>query len=179
MDDTSFLVRTTRLEMRPWRDSDRPAFERMVADAEMMRHLTQGRAWRADEVDEFFARQARHLAGHGCCMGALVLAETGEVVGVGGIQPLDAPGAYELGWWVWKDYWGRGFATEAAEALVVHARDMMGLTRVVAVIDPPNTASVRVAEKLGMHFEGIVSARDTVARRDDIPIAIYALDLRG
>ncbi|MCA1799492.1 MAG: GNAT family N-acetyltransferase, partial [Xanthomonadaceae bacterium] len=84
-----------------------------------------------------------------------------------------------LGWWVWKDYWGRGFATEAAEALVVHARDVMGLTRVVAVIDPLNTASIRVAEKIGMRFEGIISARDTVARRDDIPIAIYALALRG
>lgn len=171
-------IDTQRLRVRPWQDSDRPAFERMVADAEMMRHLTQGRTWRADEVDEFLARQARHLAGHGCCMGALVLTATDEVVGVAGIQPLDLPGEYELGWWVWKDHWGRGYATEAAQALVAHARDVMGLKRVVAVIDPPNTASVRVAEKVGMRFERIVSARETVARRDDIPVAIYALDLR-
>lgn len=178
MDAPDFNVRSARLEMRVWRDSDRPAFERMVADADMMRHLTQGRTWRPDEVDEFFTRQARHLAGHGCCMGALVLTGTQEVIGVGGIQPLDAPGAYELGWWVWKDHWGRGYATEAAQALVAHARDVMGLARVFAVIDPPNTASVRVAEKIGMQLEGIVSARETVARRDDVPVAVYALGLQ-
>lgn len=163
--------------MRPWTDADRPAFKRMVADAEMMRHLTQGRTWRPDEVDEFYARQARHLAGHGVCMGALVLQETGEVVGVAGIQPLDAPGDYELGWWVWKAYWGRGYAPEAAMALVTHARDRMGLARVYAVIDPSNAASVRVAEKIGMSFERIESARATVARRDDVPVAIYAMVL--
>lgn len=170
-------IATERLSIRPWEATDRAAFERMVADPEMMRYLTQGRPWRPDEVDEFFGRQARHLAGHGSCMGALVLRASGDVVGVAGIQPLDIPGEYELGWWVQRECWGRGYATEAATALVEHARTVMRLPRVVAVIDPPNTASIRVAEKVGMRYEKTVSARETVARRDDIPVRVYALSL--
>lgn len=170
-------IETPRLVMRPWVDTDRPAFERMVADSDMMRHLTRGRAWRPDEVDEFLERQARQLATHGCCMGAMESRATGETVGVAGIQPLDTPGDFELGWWVWKDHWGAGFATEAARALVVHARDVMGLTRICAVIDPPNSASIRVAEKLGMRFEREARARDTAARRGDVPVVIYTLEL--
>jgi RimJ/RimL family protein N-acetyltransferase len=170
-------IATERLSIRPWEAMDRAAFERMVADPDMMRHLTHGRAWRPDEVDEFMARQARHLAGHGCCMGALVARDTGEVVGVAGIQPLDAPGEYEFGWWVWKDHWGRGYATEAARALAAHARGTMRLPHIHAVIDPHNTASIRVAERVGMRFVRVASARDTVARREDIPVAYYMLAL--
>jgi RimJ/RimL family protein N-acetyltransferase len=53
----------------------------------------------------------------------------------------------------------------------------MGLRRLVAVIDPDNLASRRVAEKLGMHFERIRSARETMANRPDAPIAFYAMTL--
>jgi [ribosomal protein S5]-alanine N-acetyltransferase len=171
-----FRLDTGRLQIRPWRDSDRPALERMVRDPEMMRYITHGRTWSDEEVDELLARQARHLEAHGICFGAVVWSETGEVVGMAGMQPHD-DGQFELGWWIWKDHWSRGFATEAAEALVAHARDVMGLRRLVAVIDPPNVASARVAEKLGMKFECIKSARETMARREDMPIAYYGLAL--
>jgi [ribosomal protein S5]-alanine N-acetyltransferase len=60
----------------------------------------------------------------------------------------------------------------------VHAREVMGLERLVAVIDPPNAASIRVAEHLGMEFECLKSATDTIAKRPDIPIAYYGMSLR-
>ena len=107
------------------------------------------------------------------------LAERMQVVGVAGMQPLegtDFEGDFELGWWIWKDFWGQGLALEAITPFVTHARNM-GLERVVAVIDPPNSASIRVAEKLGMHFERTVSARETVATREDKPACIYAMEL--
>lgn len=113
------IFQTERLVIRPWRDEDRPALERMVRDAEMMRYVTQG--------------------------------------------------------WIWKDYWGQGFATEAARAFVDYARDVMGLTTLVAVIDPPNAASKAVAEKLGLRFECIKSARETISRCEDLPIAFYRI----
>lgn len=172
----TFLITTQRLRLRPWRDSDRPALERMVRDPDMMHFLTDGRAWRDDEVDEFLERQARHLANHGVCMGPAELIASGEVVGTAGLQPLD-DGTFELGWWIWKAYWKQGLATEAATRLVEHARQVMELDRLAAVIDPPNLASRRVAEKIGMHLEGIKSARETNARRPDMPIAFYMMSL--
>jgi [ribosomal protein S5]-alanine N-acetyltransferase len=171
-----FRLETERLHIRPWEDSDRPALERMVRDAEMMRYITHGRTWSDEEVDELLARQARHLEAFGICFGAVVSTGTGEVVGMAGLQPHD-DGQFELGWWIWKEHWSQGFATEAAQALVAYARDVMGLRRLVAVIDPPNVASARVAEKLGMQFECIKSARETMARREDMPIAYYGMRL--
>lgn len=167
---------TERLTIRPWQAKDRPALERMVRDPEMMRYVTQGRTWSDDAVDEMFERQNRHLERHGVCFGAVELAETGEVIGLVGLQQLD-DGEFELGWWIWKDFWGNGFATEAARAFVDHARDIMGLESLVAVIDPPNAASKAVAEKLGLRFECIKSARETISRREDLPIAFYRMRL--
>jgi [ribosomal protein S5]-alanine N-acetyltransferase len=172
----AFILTTTRLHVRPWANADRPALARMAQDPEMMRYVNQGRALSDEQVDELLERQGRQLEAHGVCFGAVVLEETGEIIGLAGLQPLD-DGQFEIGWWIWKEHWGRGYATEVARAYVDHARGVMGLKRLVAVIDPPNAASIRVAEKLGMRFECIKSARETIARREDVPIALYGMAL--
>jgi [ribosomal protein S5]-alanine N-acetyltransferase len=169
----SFRIETARLALRAWRAGDRPALERMAGDVEMMRYVTAGRLWRPDEIDGFLARQARYLTDHGCCIGPMTRLETGDIVGIAGIQPIDLPGEFELGWWVWKEHWGHGYASEIAQALLRYTETVMRLPRVVAVIDPLNAPSIRVAEKIGMCFERTMSARETVARRDDVEIALY------
>lgn len=167
-------LETPRLRLRPWQADDRPALERMVRDTDMMRYVTGGRIWSDDAVDELLERQARHLAAYGVCFCAAELKAGGEVVGLVGLQPLDS-GEFELGWWIWKAHWGHGLATEAGAAFVAYARETMGLDTLVAVIDPPNAASRAVAEKLGLHFECLKSGRETIARRDDAPIAFYRI----
>lgn len=172
----SFCFTTARLTIRPWSESDRRALARMAMDKDMMRYITQGRPWGDAEMDEFLQRQARHVARHGISFGAVEEKTSAEVIGLAGMQPHD-DGQFELGWWVWKDHWGKGYATEAIRPFVEHAREVMELTRLVAIIDPPNQASKRVAEKIGMHFVCIKSARETIASREDIPVAYYAMSL--
>lgn len=171
-----FLIETPRTRIRAWRDDDRAAFAQMVADTEMMRYVSAGRVWNEDEIDEFFARQAHHLASRGFCMGALVLKETDRVIGVAGMQPLDLDDEIELGWWIWKEYWGSGYAREAIEHVIRHGREVFGLRRLVAVIVPGNAASIRVAERLGMRFERQMPARETQAARDDSIISLYGIE---
>ncbi len=170
----SFRFETRRLIIRPWRAADRAGLERMTADAEMMRFIT-GRAWSSEQVDELLERQQRHLAAYGVCFGAVELAESGEIAGLVGMQPLDS-GEFEIGWWIWRAYWGRGLAVEAARPFIEHA-GAMDLKRLWAVIYPPNAASIRVAIKLGMHYMGRVPARETISTRGDDPVALYRLDL--
>lgn len=172
--DVHAELETQRLAIRPWRKDDRAALEQMVRDTEMMRYVTQGRIWSDQAVDELLERQRRHLDRHGVCFAATTLKSSGEVIGLVGLQQLDS-GDFELGWWIWKDYWGQGYATEAARAFVDHAREVMNLTTLVAVIDPPNAASKAVAEKLGMRFECIKSAHETSARRPEVPIELYRI----
>lgn len=172
----SFRIETERLRIRPWEAADRPAFERFVADSEMMRYMSHGQAWEQTRVDTWLARQPRNLAQHGCCMGAAVLKQTGGIIGVGGIQPLEQAGIFEIGWWIWKDYWNRGLATEMARGLVKYAFEIMQLPQIVAIVDPPNRASIRVAEKLGMSYRGIRNAHELAERHPDMDVAYYLLE---
>lgn len=170
----AFGFETERLIIRPWRDDDRAGLERMTSNWQMMRFIN-GRPWARGQVDELLDRQQRHLNAHGVCFGAVELATTGDIAGLAGMQPMDN-GEFELGWWIWKDYWGRGLAVEAVAPFIEHGR-RMGLKRLWAVIDPPNTASVRVADKLGMRYDRTAAAHETIASRGDKPVLLYRLDL--
>lgn len=172
----SYAFETARLRIRPWAGAERPALARMAGDEEMMRHVSQGRAWSDDRIDQFLQRQAGYLERYGVCFGAVELLDGGEIIGMSGMQPHD-DGRFELGWWIWKDHWGQGYAAEATRPFIDHAREIMGLDCLVAIIDPPNRASHRVAEKLGMRYECTKSARETMAIRDDVPVAYYRLNL--
>jgi RimJ/RimL family protein N-acetyltransferase len=116
-----------------------------------MRHvggsaLTRDEAWRS----------LGYVLGHWQVRGfGLYAAEekaTGALVGrVGLYQPDGWPGL-EVGWLVDRARWGEGFATEGGAAALDHAFEQLGAQRVISVIEPPNTASIRVAEKLGERF---------------------------
>jgi RimJ/RimL family protein N-acetyltransferase len=172
----AFRIETPRLYIRPWEPADRPALTRFVHDEEMMRYISFGRVWDEARIDALFARQRGYLEQHGACVGAVVLKENSEVIGVSGIQPLDRAKVLEFAWWIWKGYWNRGLATEVAEALKCHAFEVMGLPRVVAVADLPNTASIRVMQKIGMHYEGVRNAHDLAERHPVVEVAYYVLD---
>lgn len=171
-----FHLDTPRLLIRPWQAADRPALARFVTDAEMMRYISAGALWDDAEIDAAMQRQARQLSVHGCCLGAAVAKADGQVAGLGGIQPLGETGSYEIGWWIWKDYWNRGLASEIAAAVKRHAFEVMGLPRVVAIAYPDNLASIRVMEKIGMRYDRRVNARQLAARYADAEVVRYVLD---
>lgn len=62
----------------------------------------------------------------------------------------------ELGYRLARSAWGKGYATEVATAVRDHAFATLRISRLISIIDPSNTASIRVAEKIGMHYEGAV-----------------------
>lgn len=172
----TFHIETERLLIRPWEPADRPSYERFVADDEMMRFIAHGRTWDAARIDAYFARQAGFLAAHGCCVGAVILKQNRELIGMGGIQPLDKLGLFEFAWLIWKSYWGQGLATEMARGCRDHAFKVMRLAKVAAVIDATNTASVRVAEKLGMQCQGPRNAHALTERYPDCEVLLYTLE---
>jgi ribosomal-protein-alanine N-acetyltransferase len=84
---------------------------------------------------------------------ALVLRDGGAFIGHVSFIPWFGAMTYELGWAVAPPHQRRGYATEAARAVLAYAFETAGLHRVIATMNPENTASVGVAEKLGMHRE--------------------------
>jgi RimJ/RimL family protein N-acetyltransferase len=169
-----FRLDTERLLVRPWETSDRAEFRAMAIDPEVMKYVHGGEPYTENEIDEFLARQTRQLAEHGVTMGALVEKQSGRIVGVCGVQPLGASGDLEIGWWLAREVWGRGYATEAGGAAMRHVLETLARPRVVAVIDPGNVASQRVVERLGMHLVGRFTGAELKHRKADIVVDLFA-----
>jgi len=169
-----FLLETERLLIRPWQPADRPAFTSFTEDPEVMRYVHGGLPYSESEIDEFLARQSRQLAEHDVCMGALVEKSTDRPVGVCGIQPLGTTGDLEIGWWLARDVWGRGYATEGGAAAMRHVLETLARPRVVAIIDPGNDPSVRVVKRLGMQYERRCTGADLGHRKPAIVVDLYA-----
>lgn len=168
-----FELETPRLLIRPWCDDDRAPFTAMATDTEIMRYVNAGNPFSEAEIDAFLERQARQLANDGVCMGALVEKESGNVVGVAGAQPLGTTGNLEIGWWLMRDQWGRGYATEAGGAAMRHVLETLGRPRVMAIIDPGNEPSKRVVERLGMRYDSRVTGEQLGHRRPHIVVDLF------
>lgn len=81
------------------------------------------------------------------------LKESGESIGICGLVKRDALDDVDIGYAFLPPFRRRGFAFEAASAVMRYGKDVVGLRRVVAITDPDNEASIRVLEKLGMSYE--------------------------
>jgi len=146
------MLETPRLLVRPFFESDLDWFLALRADAEVVRYLGGPL-----NTPEFAAKRLKyyidHHAQHGYAMGVVSLKPSAAPIGWGGLQHLDDGDEIEVGYAFARAYWGRGLATELAEAWLRFGFDRLGVDRIVAVADPENTASQRVMEKLGMRYE--------------------------
>lgn len=146
------ILTTPRLILRLWRDADIAPFVALNADARVTEFLpgpvTPGQA------KDFVEKQNALYALHGTCYFAAELEATGELAGFVGVKYQDfaAPFApcFEIGWRLGAPHWGRGLASEGAQAVLDYAFDTLGLREIVAFTVPPNLRSVRVMERLGM-----------------------------
>lgn len=140
-------LETERLILRPPAPEDFDAWAAFMADAEAARFIggqqPRSSAWRG------FCSMAGAWAMFGFAMFSVVEKSSGRWVGrLGPWVPEGWPGT-EVGWGIVREAWGRGYATEGATATIDWAFDHLGWTEVIHCIDPENTASQRVAERLG------------------------------
>ena len=145
-------IRTARLLLRRWRESDLAPFAAMGEDPEVMRYFPSplNRA----ESDALAARADRLFDTHGYGLWALEKRSTGEFIGFTGLAPLPAfipgPGGIEVGWRLARAFWGQGYATEAARAALDYAFGPLELEQVHAITAVINEPSRAVMERLGM-----------------------------
>lgn len=143
---------TQRLALRRWRDSDLPAFAALNADPQVMAHFLKPLT-RA-ESDAMVERIRDHFDRRGFGLWAV---EAPDVAGFIGAVGLLAPTfeahftpCVEIGWRLAREHWGKGYATEAATAVLDHAFRHLGLDEIVAFTVPANRRSRRVMERIGM-----------------------------
>lgn len=149
-------VRTPRLVLRRMTEGDLDEWHRAVfADPGVMRFLPPREPLPRDVMEERLRRLDEHWAEHGFGVWGVVLPERDEVIGHCGLRAVDEwPGDVEVLYALGRQWWGNGYATEAARASVRVGFERLRLPRVVGFVLPENAASRRVLEKAGMTLRG-------------------------
>ena len=156
------VVETKRLILRQFTLEDAADNYRIYTDPENMRFM--GR--QPDSVEFEREHLQKHIANYyenyGFGLWAVVLKENNELIGRCGFlyQQIEATQEFEITYLIDKHFWGKGLATEAAREVVRLGFEKYEFPRIVAVINPENVGSVRVAEKLGMAYERDVNFKD-------------------
>ncbi len=165
------MLETERLRLRMFEERDLDAYARMCANPEVM-HYLGGRCLTREETWRQIAMYIGHWQLRGYGLWATELKVSRTFIGrIGLWYPEGWPGL-EIGWAVDRPFWGNGYATEAGAAVLRHAFGVLKIPRLISVVHPDNTASRRVAEKLGERRWN----RTTVNGSD---AWIYAIDRAG
>ncbi len=151
-------LRTQRLLLRQWRADDFRVYEHYYSDIRTARFvggvMSPDRAW----------RHMAALIGHWDLMGfgywAVEELETGTFVGCIGLWKSHGWPELELGYWLTEATVGKGYATEAGQASLDYAYRVLGADTLVSYIDPANTPSKKVAERLGATLETEIDLLD-------------------
>ncbi|WP_375381543.1 GNAT family N-acetyltransferase [uncultured Sphingomonas sp.] len=165
---------TPRLMLRPGWPEDAPVLAETIAHEPVVR-MTSRVPWpyRIADAQAYLARPHDHL--HPDC---LIFERSHAALRlIGGIGLYVAQEAHELGYWLTPAVWGRGFATEAARAMIGHARHGLGVSEVQAGHFADNPASGRVLRKLGFEPTGNVVLSPSIARGCADPSVRYRLRL--
>ncbi len=145
---TGLVIETERLRLRPYTMGDVDVLHRLWTDPAIRKYLWD---------DEIITRERaeQEVRGAIACFetrgfGQWLVLEKGSPIGFCGLRPFGEPPEIEVLYGLAPEHWGRGLATEAARAVMRFAFEEHGLDRLYAGADPPNTASFRVMERLGM-----------------------------
>jgi len=153
---------TGRLHFRRFRDADVEVLAEMFADPEVMRFSPRG-LFDYDQTVEWLAGHHERFDPTGPWgFRAAIVKETGAYAGHVGLlnQTVEGVEYPEVGYWLHRAHWGKGYATEAARAFRDHAFAARGFDHVISLIVPDNLASQAVARRNGLVEEARARWKD-------------------
>ncbi len=149
-----YIIKTERLGLRNWIDSDLDPFIAMSRDKEVMYYFSK--LLSEQESEDFIYRMQDHFKNPGFCYFAVDLLETNEFLGFTGILHQTFESEYtpcvDIGWRLKKAAWGKGYATEAAKACLEEAFTKFNINEIYSFAPEKNINSEAVMKKIGMNF---------------------------
>ena len=142
------FLETQRLLIRPFRMADLAAFAEIVGDPDVMRYIGDGSPLSPTQAKERMEKHILSQKENGYSRYAVCLQESQQLIGQCGF--MDFEGTIDIGWWYGRPYWGKGYATEAAQAVLGYARESLSF---VCLCYTDNVASLRVIQKLAIPFD--------------------------
>ena len=148
-------LRTPRLVLRSLEHGDFPSLVRLAGASEIASTTANiPHPYTEENAHSFLAHSEEEFAAGRAATFAVTVSPSGELCGAVGLVVTTAHQRAELGYWIGIPYWGQGFATEAASAVIAFGFNTLRLNRIHASHFAGNTASQRVLEKIGMRHEG-------------------------
>ncbi|QLE75589.1 GNAT family N-acetyltransferase [Streptomyces rectiverticillatus] len=147
-------LRTDRLVLRAWQESDLDPWAAMNADPEVRRYFPA--VLTREESEASVACFQADLERRGWGWWAVEVVATGEFIGFAGLDPVEEDMPFtgvEAGWRLARPAWGHGYATEAALAVVEYGFGDLGLTEILAVTTATNLRSQAVMRRIGMTYD--------------------------
>ena len=170
-------LQTTRLLLRQLREEDLPELVEVIKDKRIYETtLRVPHPYTMERAREWFKiSEGLWATGTGCPF-TIFERDSGTLVGGTGLEIVREHERAELGFWVGVPYWGRGYTTEAAHAVLGFGFGRLGLHRICACHFAGNDASGRVQQKLGMTREGVLRHQFKKDGRyiDDVMYSILA-----
>ena len=166
------IVETPRLSVERFTLQDAPFILRLLNDPSFILHIAdKGVRTLAGAQAYLSSGPLAHYEHHGFGLWRVSERETGVPVGMCGLIKRATLEDVDVGYALLAEFSARGYATEAAQAVVAYARDHLALKRLVAVVSAGNERSIRLLEKLGFGFERMVHLSP-----DDQASGLYALE---
>ncbi|MER5866519.1 GNAT family N-acetyltransferase [Kitasatospora sp. NPDC002040] len=169
-------IRTPRLLLRRWTEQDLAPMAEINADPDVMRWIRDGSVLDPEQTAAAIERWEHEWDDEGFGLFAVELLASGELAGFTGLSipwflPEVLP-AVEIGWRLGRQFWGQGYASEAAHAALEFALEDRGLDRVVSIARAGNDASENVMRKLGMELDREITHPEYGHR-----LTVHAIDL--
>lgn len=145
-------IETEHLILRDWAEADIPAFARLNSDGKVMEYFLKPLS--RQETEAFYQRIQQEFASYGYGLYAVEEKVSNCFIGYVGFHnvppEMDFAPAVEIGWRLLPEYWGRGYATEAATACLEYAQTELKFQEVCSFTSLPNKRSENVMRKIGM-----------------------------
>lgn len=154
MKKAGLICETSRLIIRDWLDTDFMPFCQMNADPKVMKYFPSRLT--PSESRDFLNVIRQRMVKNGYGLWAVEKKRDGTFIGFVGLNSVDASFPFfprvEIGWRLLSAYWGVGYASEAAQAVLAYAFKPLNLAEIVSFTAVQNTPSQRVMQKIGLQF---------------------------
>ena len=145
-------IETSRLLLRRLVSSDAQEFFRTVGDPDVMRYWAPGPDKSVQHTEHRISEIENHWKAHGFGDWGVVEKGSGSLIGFSGLHYIANMDKVNIGYAFEKSQWRKGFGYETCPIVLSYGFQTLALPEIVAVISPENQASIRLAEKCGLHF---------------------------
>jgi RimJ/RimL family protein N-acetyltransferase len=158
------VLETQRLILRRLSDDDAEFILRLLNEPSFRKNIgDKGVRSIADALEYIKSGPVASYEQFGFGIYLVTLKETGESMGICGLIKRESLADVDVGFAFLPSYWSKGYAIEAASAVVSYGKQVFGLSRIIAITTPDNAGSIKVLEKLGLRFERMIRLSDDEA----------------